>query len=136
MYTINIWSIIVSSIVSFCISSIWYSPIMFGKEWMSLVKISNNDVDAMKSSKIFTSYIIHFVATIVSLSILGFAISAIGVQNATDGAFIGFFAWLGFVAPFGVGDHIWRKSLARLVLIDSISVLITLVVGGAIIAMW
>jgi len=81
-------------------------------------------------------YAVHFIASLVSLSVLAFAINMIGIQSASDGAFIGFFAWLGFVAPFSVSDFLWRKSPSRLVIIDTINVLLTLVVSGAIIAAW
>jgi hypothetical protein len=136
MYIINIWAIIVAAIVSFAIGSLWYSPFMFGKEWMSLVKIGQKDIDGMKMSSMWGSYIIHFLATFVTLCVLAFAITSLGTQNAVDGAFIGFFAWLGFIAPFGISELLWRKSPVKLVLIDSINVLLSLVIGGVIIAAW
>ena len=136
MYTINFLAILVSAVVAFGIGALWYSPFLFGKEWMSLTKTSDKDVGSIKTSIMWGSYVIHFIATLVSLAVLGFAISAIGIQNAADGAFIGFFAWLGFIAPIGVSELLWRKSPMKLVLIDTTNILLTLVVGGAIIAAW
>jgi len=136
MYTINIWAILVSAIVSFGIGALWYSSFLFGKEWMSLIKVSDKDIEGMKARGMWKSYIIHFVATLISLLVLGFAIAAIGVVNAGDGAIIGFLAWLGFVAPIGVSELLWKKVSMKLVMIDSINILLSLVISGAIIAAW
>ncbi len=136
MFTINIWAIVIAAVISFFIGAVWYSSFLFGKEWMSLIKVSEKDVEKMRERGMWKSYTIHFLATLVTLFVLAFAISAMSIHSASDGAFIGFFAWLGFIAPFGVSELLWRKSPIKLVLIDSINVLLSLVVSGAIIAAW
>ena len=136
MNTINFWPILVASIVGFGVTAFWYSPFLFGKEWMELVKLNHADMESAKEKGIWKSYIVHFISTLITFGVLAFAISSISPSNASDGAFIGFIAWLGFIATFGVSDFLWRKTPFKLVLIDSINILVILAIGGAIIGAW
>lgn len=136
MYDINFWPILVASIVSFAIMALWYSPILFGKEWMALTKMSEKDLIEMKARGMWKLYITHFIATLVSFCVLAFAIVVTNSQTAVDGAMIGFLVWLGFIATMAMSDLIWRRSPLKLVAIDTINVLLGFVIGGAIIGAW
>lgn len=136
METINLWSILVASIVAFVIGAIWYSPILFGKEWMALTKLSDADVAAAKTKGVTLFYVIQFIFTVVSFCVLGFALGSIGTHTASDGAFLGLLAWVGFVLPIGVSNLMWEKKPFKLVLINTVSTLLSLVVGGAIVGAW
>ncbi len=137
MYSINFWPILVSSIIAFGIGAIWYSPILFGKEWMALMKITDADVSGMKAAgTMWKSYLVQFIVTIVSFCVLAFAISLTGIGSAGDGAVIGFLAWLGFIVPKGIGDILWKKSTLKLFFIDNVNSLITMLIAGSIIGAW
>ncbi len=136
METINLWSILVASVVAFAISAVWYSPILFGKEWMSLTNINEKDIAIAKTKGVTLFYVIQFIFTVISFCVLGFVMSALGTRTASDGAFLGLIAWVGFVLPVGVSNLMWEKKPFKLVLINTISTLLTLVVGGAIIGAW
>ncbi len=136
MQTINFWPILVASIVSFGVSALWYSPILFGKEWMSLVKMTDADMDAARSKGIWKLYIIQFIMTLIGFCVLAFVIASTSAQGGSNGAFMGFLVWLGFVATGAVSGLIWEKYPFKLMLIDTVSILVTLVIGGAIIGAW
>lgn len=135
MYDVNFWSVLVAAVVSFGISALWYSPVLFGKEWMALMNISDVDVEGRRRG-MWGSYILHFVITLMSFSILAFVVSATGAMTASDGAFLGFLAWLGFSVPIAASNLLWRRDPFKLVLIDTIQILIGLIIGGAIIGAW
>lgn len=136
MYTINFWPILVASIVSFGIGGLWYSPILFGREKMELVALANKNFDPADGTGSFKSYIVQFIATIITFCVLAFAIAAINIQNASDGGFLAFLAWLGFMLPSYLSGLIWKKEPFKLFLIDSVNYLLILVIGGAIIGAW
>ncbi len=136
METINLWSILVASVVAFAISAVWYSPILFGKEWMSLLGYTEKDIAETKKKGLTKSYVIQFIMTIITFIVIAFVISALNAQNVRDGAFIGLIAWVGFIVPVTVSCMLWEKSPLKLVLIDSIAMLICWIVGGAIIGAW
>ena len=133
---INFWAILISSIVSFCLSSLWYSPFLFGNDWINLLKITDRNISEINTSSIIFKYIIHFVTTILCFLILALAIAASGAKSGAEGAIIGFLGWLGFIATMSISRLLWEKDPVKLVLIDAIDSLITLTVGGAIIGAW
>lgn len=136
MNSISFLPIVVSSLVGFGISSLWYSPILFGKEWMESQKFSPEALDAMNKSNIVHSYILQFVFTLITFTVLAFVISMADVRSSTDGAFLGLLAWLGFIVPTSLSSLLWKKETFTLVLIDSINYLLILTIGGAIIGAW
>ncbi len=136
MNNINFWSICVASVVSFGIGALWYSPILFGKEWMSLTKTTAADMESIKSRGPWKAYIAQFIAVLISFSVIGFLASANNIATSSDGAFLGFVIWLGFVATESVGILFWERRPLKLVLINSICSLVSLVIGGAIIGAW
>ncbi len=136
MYTINFWPILVAAVVAFGIGALWYSPVLFGKEWMSLSKINESDMEDAKRRGMWKSYLTQFIASLVSFSVLGFLISSSAIMSATDGAFLALIVWLGFVATDAVGALLWEQKPFKLVLINSIGTLVSLVIGGAIIGAW
>ena len=136
METASIWPVIVASIAAFAIGAVWYSPLLFGKEWMTLVGTTEKDIAEAKAKGLARSYIAQFIITIVTFIVMHFAISTIGAKTALDGAFIALVAWVGFTATNAIGGMLWEKKTLKYALITSISTLLCWVVGRAIIAGW
>lgn len=133
MEPINFLAIVVASLVSFGIGSLWYSPFLFGKEWMEGRKISP---DSTKTTSVLRSYIIQFILTLFTFTFIAFVISISQARTSTDGAFIGLLGWLGFVLPLSVSGLLWKKETFTLFLIDAVNHLVILTIGGAIIGAW
>lgn len=139
MTPISFLPILVASVVAFGVSAFWYSPILFGNEWMRLSKISDKDVSDMATkglSSMWRLYVIQFVATLIIFSVLGFIISASGSQSVSDGLFLAFIVWLGFSVTRAAGEMLWKKVQLKLMLISEICTLVAWLAGGAIIAAW
>lgn len=136
MTSINFWPILGASVAGFAISALWYSPVLFGKEWLSLARMTAADIAEARARGIATYYLIQFVSTLVMFIVMGFAAISAGALSAGDGAFVGFLAWIGFVIPTKMGVLLWRKEPFKLFLIDAINYFLVLIVGGAIIGAW
>ncbi len=136
MYTIHFWPILIATIVSYVIGAFWYSPVLFGGEWMRLLGISEKEMGQTTFANTWKLYLAQFIITLISFIILAFIMSATGVQSVGDGALIGFLVWLGFIAVDGAGKVLWEKKPLKLVLIGSCATLVTLVIGGMIIGAW
>jgi hypothetical protein len=137
MHTVNFWAILVAAVIAFAGGSLWYSPILFGKEWMKLTNMTDKDVAAAKAKGgMWKSYLAQFIASIITFGVLGFIVAAATGVTAADGAFMGFLAWLGFIATDLLGALLWEKKPLRLALIQGSFTLLTLVIGGAIIGAW
>jgi hypothetical protein len=136
MYSINIWPILIATVVSFGIGAIWYSPLLFGKQWMNLMKMTEADLLQAREKGVWKSYIVHIIANFVSFCVLGFIVAAVNAVGGSDGAFFGFLAWLGFVLPLHISHLLWQKTPLKLILIDTFQILLGLVIGGTIIGLW
>ncbi|MEA2715202.1 MAG: hypothetical protein QOG91_230 [Candidatus Parcubacteria bacterium] len=136
MSTVNFWPILVAAIVAFGIGALWYSPILFGREWMMLTKMTSADIAAAKAKGMWKSYVTQFIVSLVMFCVLTFLIVSTGTASGSDGAFLAFIVWLGFVATEAVGRLLWENKPFKLIMISGIGSLITLVIGGAIIGAW
>lgn len=136
MYTITVWPIIIAALVAFGIGALWYSPILFGREWMRLSQTSDADVAAARSRGMWKPYLSQFLASIVTFAVLAFFVASSNAVTSVDGAFLGAVAWLGFIAPLSLSSLLWKQEPFKLVLIDTVCTLVTFVVGGAIIGAW
>src|SRR3989338_6648212 len=133
---INIWSVVVAAGVAVFIRAVWVLPVLFVKERGQLLRNKYKKKEENKRKGIVKFYIIQLVVTFITFCILGFAMSAIETQTASDGAIVGVLAWLGFIFPISVGVVIWERQPFKLVLINTVNMLLSLVVGGAIICAW
>lgn len=136
MTPINFWSELVAAVAAFAIGALWYSPVLFGKEWMRLKGISEKDITPEAKQGMWKRYIAQFVSTLVLFAVLGFIIAATGSQNAGDAIFIAVIAWVGFSVTTAVGDMLWNKTPFKLALINEICTLVSWVIGAAIIGAW
>ena len=139
MSTINFWPVLVASIVSIIIGSFWYSPLMFGKMWLKELNCSEEDIAKAKAkgmSGMWKSYLGQIIASLITFYVLAYFMMTTGVQSAGHGAFVGFLAWLGFTVTTSIGSVIWEKRPTKIVLINTFSSFVILVLGGLIIGAW
>ena len=134
--TIEFWPMLVASVISFAIGALWYSPVLFGKQWMELNKIDSSNMSADKKKGMWKLYVAQFVCTLIMFYVLSFIIAAADMIGWSSGALTGFLVWVGFVATNALSSFIWERKPMKLVLISSVSILINLVIGGAIIGAW
>ena len=134
MSTINIWSILVASIVSFIIGAVWYSPAVFGKQWMTLTNTGPISPEQVKG--MWKLYVVQFLLFVVTTCILAFGLVATQITSALDGAALGLFVWIGFYATTSIGSMLWERKSWKFILIATGAALINLIVSGAILGGW
>jgi hypothetical protein len=136
MTSAYIWPILVASIAAFGIGALWYSPILFGRQWMALVKMTDADAANAKERGVAKLYVAQFIATAVTFAAMAFIIRATGSDTAKQGIFIACLVWLGFPVMSTIGDMLWQKKPLKLAMISLLGTLVSWIVGGAIIGAW
>jgi len=96
--------ILISAIISMVISSLWYSPILFGKQWIKLMGISKKDMGKNKNKGMVKSYTVLFISSLVTIYVLSMFTSLLGASTFLQGMLIGFWIWLGFFATTMLGS--------------------------------
>ena len=126
---VNYSAILVASIIGYLIPMLWYSPILFGKQWLKLTK--------MKNMKMSTGvFIVGFVSTLVFNYVLAVIVEYSRSNTFIDGAGIGLLAWFGFIATVSLGGVLYEKMPLSLYWINTIQYLISIVIAGGILSVW
>ena len=128
---INVFAVLVSGIVTFAIGAFWYSPLLFGKQWLALNEVTPEKVEAMRKGAA-KLYGISFVCYLVMA--VGFAI-LLRITHITAieaGAKLGILLWVGFVATVGLTSILYSGKNIKAYLLDAGYQLVYLVAMGMI----
>ena len=136
---INYWAVLAAAVASMVIGSLWYGP-LFGKMWIALSGMSEAKMNEAKSRGMTTVYIVAFIGSLVMSYVLAhalvFAASYMRVSGIGAGLMVGFWNWLGFVAPVTLGMVLWEGKSWKLWILNNSYYLVTLLVMGVILASW
>jgi hypothetical protein len=129
---INYWAVLVAAAVNMVVGSLWYSPVMFSKEWMKLV-----DAKQEKMSKnAGPGYAIAVVVALTMAVVLSDVVHYAGATTITNGASVGAMLWLGFVAATSGLNTAFAGRPWKLWAIDSLYFLVVMLINGALLATW
>jgi hypothetical protein len=102
------WLVVfIAAAINMVIGFFWYSKWLFGDAYQRLQK---NVPKKMGVS----SVIYGFLVSLLIAFFLSFFQAFLGVTSVTDGIFIGFCFWLGFVATTQISAVIWSNQPIRL----------------------
>ena len=132
---VNWLSVVGTALAGFLLGWIWYGP-LFGKQWMKLMKISKKDMQKAKKKSMVTPMVGGFLATVVMAYVLDTFVRLVAATTFVEGAILGFWLWLGFVATVLLGKVLWGNKSFSLSLIDSLHYLAVLGLMGGLLAVW
>jgi len=136
---INIWAVLVCTILTLVIGFIWYGPI-FGKKWMEITGADKMDMERRKEMMkgVWKLYIAQIALALLQVYVLAWYINTIG--NISSGIHTAFSIWLAFVMPTIAGTAMWRNDSAKIswarFFIQSGYQLIIFIVFGLILSFW
>lgn len=130
---VNIWAVLLATVSSMVVGSIWYAKPVFGTVWGKLVKLDEKQMQkgAMKAMSqaliagLITAYVLAHVTYLSNYFFGGSFMS-----NALTTAF---WVWLGFAATTIVTHNAFEQKPPKLTLLAVGNQLVTLLVMGAII---
>jgi hypothetical protein len=135
MQTHNVLAIIVAAVVAFLIGGLWYSPLLFARQWMAAHAHSPEDVARMKADAP-RAYGISFVAFLVMAFILQLILNHVDAHTWISGALWAAHLWLGFAVTIGLMANVYSGKKFSVFLIDAGYQLVYLLVMGAILGAW
>lgn len=81
-----------------------------------------------------------FIASLVMAYVLSnssaYASAYLGVSGLSAGLMVGFWNWLGFIAPVTLGVVLWGGKLWKLCFINGSYYLVVLLIMGGILVLW
>ncbi len=136
---INYLAVLAGAVSNMVLGFLWYGP-LFGKMWMRLSGITAEKIDAAKAQGMTKNYVISFVGALVMSYVLAHALvfgnAYLNTQGVSAGLMVGFWNWLGFVAPVTVGMVLWDGKPWKLWVLTNGYYLVSLLVMGVTLALW
>jgi hypothetical protein len=133
--SVNYVAVVVTAIVAMIVGALWYSPILFGNAWMKLSGISKKDLDAAKKKGMGKSYLLCFVAALVTAFVLANLLMNLGA-SVNNGLMTAFWIWLGFGATIMINSVLWDGKPWGYYFIITGHYLVSLEVMGIILGAW
>ncbi len=131
---INYLAVVVAAAANFLLGGLWYSPVLFGKKWMALQNITEEDIKRRGGAgKAYGSAI---VGALVMAYVLAHIVGYADATTAGAGAQSGFWCWLGFVATAGIANTMFEHRPLGLYFINAGYYLVSLIIMGVILAVW
>lgn len=128
---INYGAVIAAMVVSMIIGSLWYSKIMFGKVWMKLAGLKENEMGSGNFG-----YLVTAVLSLVQAWILAHFVQYAGSGTFAEGAITGFWLWLGFMAITSAVNFVFEGRPWKLWKINAGYFLVVLAINGGLLAVW
>ncbi len=131
---ISYFAIVTALFAAAVVSSVWYNPLLFGKQWMELsgikrAGVGNTTLPAWKFS-------IDLVRELVVVYVLARFVNKLRILDWKGAASLGFWMWLGFPVQMLVGASLWDNKPWTLDLIHAGDWLLKMVVTALILAKW
>lgn len=109
------WLVVfIAAILNMVIGFVWYSKWLFGRAWQKLADLKEKDLKMKKGHLVYA-----FIISLVIAYFLSFFEGHLGVTNVSDGMFVGFLLWLGFVTTTQVSSVLWCKKPFKLFAINT-----------------
>jgi hypothetical protein len=138
MHNLNLLAILVAAVATMPIGFLWYSPLLFANPWMREMGYDLNDKERIKEMQKSAgpTYLVAFIASLVSAFILALFLHYMNVQNLEYGLLIGSHVWLGFVATVQLTGAVFSKQSMKLFAINTGYQLVCYLVMSAILTLW
>ena len=116
------------------VSSVWYSPFLFGKQWMELRTV--NSVGATDSTLSAWKILADVVREAIVVYVVARLIDGLRIVDWQGALSLGFWVWLGFPVQMLVGASLWDNKPWVLDLIHAGDWLMKMLVIALILAKW
>lgn len=95
---INVWAVLAATLSTFVIGALWYSPVLFGKSWMTASGVTQEQAESGNMAKIFGfAFVFELImAFCLAMFFFGTPEHASGI-TASSGALYGFLTGFGWV---------------------------------------
>ena len=134
---LNYLAILVSAVVGMILGALWYSPLLFGKAWMKLTGMTEEQAKAdMKDRGAAKMYLVAFLAVLLMAYVMAYLMNMMDGNDVVTGLQAGFWIWLGFIATTMINPVLWQKQPLKLYFMNTAHYLVALLVMGAILGGW
>lgn len=127
MIEVTFWPILAAGVAAVLIGWIWYHPKVFGTRWMQMSGITPEMAERAKKRMPLMA-LAGLGASMLIAYVMNYFGIAWGIYDFVGAIQLGFWSWIGFVAPTMLGMVLWEQKPFRLYLINVLYWLLALIV--------
>ncbi len=109
MFEVTFLPILVAGIANVILGMVWYNPRVFGTAWMANIAMTPEMAEKGKKRMPIMA-LISFLAAMVVAYVMDYFGIAWGVFDWIGAVELGFWCWVGFVAPTMLGMVLWEMK--------------------------
>src|SRR5207245_10598101 len=107
---VNVLAGIVAAVPTFILGAVWYSPVLFAKQWVQAHGYTPEQLEAMKKRGVARAYAVSALCYLVMAYALALLASYTQATSFVQGVWLGFLLSLGFVGTMGLTAHMYSCS--------------------------
>ncbi len=133
---VNIFAVLVATILTFVLGAFWYSPVLFARQWMQAQGYTPEKLEEMKKKGLTRAYVGSALGYLVMAYVVALFATYTNSTTLAQGLWLGFLAWLGFAAPIGLTANLFSEKPIAAWVIDAGYQLAYLVIMGVLLSVW
>ncbi|MFT3797803.1 DUF1761 domain-containing protein [Microbacterium sp.] len=136
MPEINYWAVLLSTVASMIVGSIWYTPKVFGNRWMTLAKVTPAGTNIGAWLPLVVSVVLSFLLAWVLAGAVTIAWHFYGGSYVSSSIVTAFTLWAGFTAGRIIVHDIFEGRPSNLTVLTIAHELVTVLAMAVVIGVW
>jgi hypothetical protein len=132
---VNVWGVILATLSSMVVGSIWYAQAVFGKTWIKLAKIDMSKDRGSVAKPIIVTLIVSLITAYILAHVAYLSNQFFDHSFLQDSVSTAFWLWLGFTATRFVTHDAFEGRPAKLTLLNCAHEFVTIMIMGLIIGL-
>jgi hypothetical protein len=133
---INYWAVILATLSTMVVGSIWYTPKVFGKYWMKTSGVTPSGKASDAVGPIVVTVIVSFITAWVLAGAVFIAWKFYGGSFFVNALVTGIMLWAGFTAARFITHDAFDKRPSGLTILNIAHELVTVVIMAIIVGVW
>ncbi len=133
--SVNYLAVLGAAAVAYGVGALWHSPAGFGRYWMRLMGLTQEHMRSMPLTPA-QAMAIGFVVQALMAFVLAHFTVLVNSATAATGLQLGFWVWLGFLAPTLMNGWLWEGKSVQLFAFNAAYALVMIEVMAVILSVW
>jgi hypothetical protein len=128
---LNLWAILVATVLGFVLGGLWYSPVAFGRAWLSAIGKSEAELGSPARAMLVT-----LLSSFVTSVLLAGLLRGLSVHTGSGGLWFGLLIGGGFIGTALASDFAFCRWSMKLLFIMAGYRIVYSGLAGGLLGMW
>ena len=132
---VNYLAVVAAAVIAYAIGAVWHSPVGFGKYWMRLMGLNSDSMRKMPLTAA-QAMSIGFAVTLLVSYVFAMFMSLTYAFTVSTAMQLGFWLWLGFLAPTLANGWLWEGKSLKLFAFNAAYALVNIEIMAIVLGLW